>query len=121
MLNPIGSPFQIMEDSLSIGDMVFNADYSTSPVSSDPNTILVALGTRSSFGLGGPGIGMLLTRNALDPNPTWSSPDNNVFFHVHNIKFNSVYMSGTLMLASAYEAITMTVPMLAFGDQMIAV
>lgn len=52
---PNWEPLTDQEDSLSVGDMVFDED--------DPSgsTILVAIGTRSSFSLrGGPGIGMIM-------------------------------------------------------------
>lgn len=87
-------PLTDNEPSNAVGDMVFG---------DTPATVLVAIGTRSSFGqLGGPGIGMLLTDNALDPEPIWVPLDNNGLFREHNIQFNSVYMRGNIILASAY-------------------
>lgn len=96
-------PLTDNEESLSVGDMVFNADYSTTPASTDPNKIIVAIGSRSSFyRIGGPGIGMLLTSNALDPTPTWTTLTNNGYFRANDVKFNSVYMHDDFILASAY-------------------
>ena len=102
---PNWKPLTDNQDSNSVGDMVFDVDVSNNPIAS---TILVAVGTRSSFGQqGGPGIGMLLTDNALDVDPTWITLDNangTYSFRDNNVKFNSVYIRGNLILASAYRS-----------------
>ncbi|KAL3793965.1 hypothetical protein HJC23_009448 [Cyclotella cryptica] len=92
---PLWVPLTDMQSSNSVGDMVFGGD---------PNTVLVAIGTRSSTRTGGRGIGLLLTDNALDPVPTWENLDNQGLFRDWNLNFNSVYMQGDLILASAYTS-----------------
>jgi hypothetical protein len=89
-------PLTDNKESNSVGDMVFG---------DTPDTVLVATGTRSSLAeFGGRGIGLLLTDNALDPLPTWKVLDNGKLFRDWNLKFNSVYMQGNLILASAYTS-----------------
>jgi hypothetical protein len=72
------------------------------------NTILVAVGTRSSFYFfGGPAIGLLYTQNALAPQPKWQVLDNqsgSINFRVNNVKFRSAFVRDNLMLAVAYDA-----------------
>jgi photosystem II stability/assembly factor-like uncharacterized protein len=87
------------EDSLSVGDMVFDLTDTTS------NTILVGVGQRSSFGrLGGASIGMLYTTNALADEPTWTVLDNNNEFRDKEVSFTSVFARGSLMMAAAYTS-----------------
>ncbi|OEU05811.1 hypothetical protein FRACYDRAFT_258093 [Fragilariopsis cylindrus CCMP1102] len=102
---PRWQPLSDQEDSLSVGDMAFDDG---SDGITNPNTIVVAIGTRSSFGrAGGPAVGLMLTDNALDPMPVWTSLDNaggDVNFRTKAVKFNSVYIRGDLILASAYQS-----------------
>ena len=99
---PDWKPLSDSEASLSVGDMYFDTDDTTS------NTILVGLGTRSSFSeSGGKGVGLIYTQNALATEPTWTLLNNaagSINFQTNEVKFNSVYVKGTLMLASAYDA-----------------
>ena len=102
---PRWQPLSDQEDSLSVGDMAFDDG---SDGITNPNTIVVAIGTRSSLNrAGGPAVGLMLTDNALDPMPVWTSLDNaggDVNFRTKAVKFNSVYIRGDLILASAYQS-----------------
>ena len=100
---PMWEPLTDLQDSLSVGDMAFD--------DSDPsgNTILVAIGTLSAFNffsdLGGPGIGLLYTQNALEKSPSWNVLDNSagtVNFRENDVKFRSAYVRENLVLAAAY-------------------
>jgi hypothetical protein len=97
---PDWKPLTDSEESLSVGDMVFDVTDTTG------NTVLVAIGARSSFArAGGKRIGLLYTRNALGNTPTWTILDNDagdIKFRDNKVEFNSVFARGTLMLASAY-------------------
>lgn len=97
---PDWRPLTDNEESLSVGDMVFDEEDESG------NTIVVAVGTRSSFSQsGGPAIGLLYTKNALASNPTWQVLDNaagTVNFRDRSVKFNSVVARGSLMMATAY-------------------
>jgi hypothetical protein len=63
---PVWEPLTDFEESLSVGDMVFD------PSDATGNTVAVAVGRRSSYReVGGIGIGLLYTENALATTPTW--------------------------------------------------
>jgi hypothetical protein len=97
---PDWEPLTDNQDSLSVGDMVFDKNDPTG------NTIVVAVGKKSSFAqAGGAAIGMLKTTNALALQPTWSVLDNSngpVNFRSNAVEFSSVFVRGNLMLAAAY-------------------
>jgi hypothetical protein len=100
---PDWQPLTDNQESLSVSDMVFDS------TDTSGNTILVAVGTRSSFGddLGGPAIGLLYTQNALNLQPTWHVLDNHrgrINFRHNKVKFRSAFVRGSLMLAVAYNA-----------------
>lgn len=99
---PDWEPLTDDQDSLSIGDMVFDVEDTTS------NTVLAAVGTRSAFGRrGGPAIGMLYSENSLANSPSWQVLNNSaglINFRDKKVKFKSAYVRGDLMLAAAYLA-----------------
>lgn len=70
------------------------------------NTILVALGARSSFSrMGGAAFGMIYTQNALGATPTWTLLDNaagTVNFVSDMVAFRSVYVEDEFMFGAAY-------------------
>jgi len=100
--SPTWTPLTDEEESLSVGDMVFDRLDLTG------NTVLVAVGRRSSFSLiGGEAIGFLYTQNALAANTNWNVLDNSggaVNFRNAKVLFNSVFVRGNLMMATAYQA-----------------
>lgn len=102
---PDWQPLTDQEESLAIGDMVFDDD------DANRNTILAGIGTRSSFTSynlqTGPATGLLYTQNALAAIPTWTVLDNtagSVDFRANKVQFRSVFARGNLMLAAAYVA-----------------
>ena len=96
---PVWEPLSDNEQSLSIADMKFDLSDATY------NTILVALGARSSFSrMGGAAFGMLYTQNALAATPTWTLLDNaagSLNFVTTFTPMRSVYARGNMMLAAA--------------------
>lgn len=99
---PVWTPLTDGEDSLSVGDMVYDQDDTSG------NTIVVAVGARSSFSrIGGARIGLLKTTNALDEVPTWTVLDNSgglINFTARGVYFRSLFVRGDLMLAAAYNS-----------------
>jgi hypothetical protein len=98
---PVWQQLTDNQDSLSVSDVVFDS------ADTSGNTILVAVGTRSSLRrLGGPGIGLLYTQNALNSQPKWQVLDNqsgSINFRDNKVKFRSAFVRESLMLAVAYD------------------
>lgn len=88
--------------SLSVGDMVYDQMDITY------NTVLIGVGTRSSFSdLGGPGVGLYYSQNVMSNPPTWTLLDNaagDINFKTNGVKFNSVFVRENLILGAAYKA-----------------
>jgi len=95
---PNWKPLTDRELSNSIADLKFDEN--------DANKLLVAIGRRSSFSnLGGRGVGLLLTANALADTPTWTTLSNtagSINFAENNIEFSKVLMRGDLIMAAAF-------------------
>jgi hypothetical protein len=99
---PNWEPLTDDQESLSVGDMVYDKD------DSSYGTILVGMGSHSSFGKGGLPIGLLYTQNALAANPDWQVLDNANGvnkFRDRQVQFVSVFARGDLMMAAAYRSV----------------
>jgi len=98
---PDWKPLTDDQPSNSITDMKFD--------DTDPNRMLVGIGLRSSFGVGGPMIGLLLSNNVLADEPTWTVLNNaagTVNFGTSSVEFMEVFMRGSLMMAASFRSAT---------------